>query len=129
MEAVIDPGVTGDGPGFQAEGLLYDCAGVPLKGIHPRNRHLTVGSPASGGEPVHLLLEAAADPAVLHGFAPTHLGDVRTAGDRLIYRFRPADLAVLDEAVWQLVLDVEVLSELLHELPMDRPGGTRSCAP
>ncbi|GAA3787193.1 glycoside hydrolase family 38 C-terminal domain-containing protein [Streptomyces coacervatus] len=121
VEAVIDPGFTGDGPGFQAEGLLYDAAGVPLKGIHPRNRHLTVGAPASGGEPVHLLLEAAANPAVLHGFEPTHLGDVRTAGDRPIYRFRSADLAVLDEAVWQLVLDVEVLSELMHELPMDRP--------
>ena len=121
VEAVIDPGFTGDGPGFQAEGLLYDAAGVPLKGIHPRNRHLSVGSPASGGEPVHLLLEAAANPAVLHGFEPTHLGDVLTAGDRPVYRFRSADLAVLDEAVWQLVLDVEVLSELMHELPMDRP--------
>ena len=121
VEAVIDPGFTGDGPGFQAEGLLHDAAGVPLKGIHPRNRHLTVGSPASGGEAVHLLLEAAANPAVLHGFEPTRLGDVLTAGDRPIYRFRSADLAVLDVAVWQLVLDVEVLSELMHELPMDRP--------
>ncbi|MCI3238468.1 alpha-mannosidase [Streptomyces spinosisporus] len=121
VEVVIDPGFTGDGPGFQAEGLLYDASGVPLKGIHPRNRHLTVGSPASGGEPVHLLLEAAANPAVLHGFAPTPLGDVLTAGDRTIYRFRSADLAVLDEEVWRLVLDVEVLSELMHELPMDRP--------
>ncbi|MFE7169235.1 alpha-mannosidase [Streptomyces sp. NPDC057616] len=121
VEAVIDPGFSGDGPGFQAEGLLHDASGVPLKGIHPRNRHLAVGSPASGGEPVHLLLEAAANPAVLHGFAPTRLGDVLTAGDRPIYRFRSADLAVLDEGVWQLVLDVEVLSELMHELPMDRP--------
>jgi alpha-mannosidase len=121
VEAVIDPGFSGDGPGFQAEGLLHDASGVPLKGIHPRNRHLTVGSPAGGGEPVHLLLEAAANPAVLHGFAPTQLGDVLTAGDRPVYRFRSADLAVLDERVWQLVLDVEVLSELMHELPMDRP--------
>ncbi|MFJ4784970.1 alpha-mannosidase [Streptomyces sp. NPDC088794] len=120
VEAVIDPGFTGDGPGFQAEGLLYDAAGVPLKGIHPRNRHLTLGAPASGGEPVHLLLEAAANPAVLHGFEPTHLGDVLTAGDAPIYRFRAADLAVLDEEVWQLGLDIEVLSELMHELPMDR---------
>ncbi|MFJ6081221.1 alpha-mannosidase [Streptomyces sp. NPDC092369] len=120
VEAVIDPGFTGDGPGFQAEGLLYDAAGVPLKGIHPRNRHLTLGAPAGGGEPVHLLLEAAANPAVLHGFEPTHLGDVLTAGDAPIYRFRAADLAVLDEEVWRLGLDIEVLSELMHELPMDR---------
>ena len=121
VEVVVDPGFTGDGPGFQAEGLLYDAAGVPLKGIHPRNRHLTVAAPARGGEPVHLLLEAAANPAVLRAFEPTPLGDVLTAGDRPVYRFRSAELAVLDEEVWRLVLDVEVLSELMHELPMDRP--------
>ncbi|MFD4568597.1 alpha-mannosidase [Streptomyces sp. NPDC058467] len=120
VEVVVDPGFTGDGPGFQAEGLLFDAAGVPLKGIHPRNRHLTVGAPARGGEAVHLLLEAAANPAVLHGFEPTSLGDVLTAGDGPVYRFAAADLAVLDEDVWQLVLDVEVLSELMHELPADR---------
>ncbi len=56
---MIDPGSTGDGPGFQAEGLLYDSAGVPLKGGHPRNRHLTVAVPAHGGEPVRPLCDAA----------------------------------------------------------------------
>ncbi|WP_339132217.1 glycoside hydrolase family 38 C-terminal domain-containing protein [Streptomyces sp. f51] len=121
VEVVIDPGFTGDGPGFQAEGLLYDTAGVPLKGIHPRNRHLTVGAPASGGEEIALLLEAAANPAVLHGFEPTRLGDVLTAGDGPIYRFASADLAVLDEDVWHLVLDIEVLSELMYELDPQRP--------
>ncbi|WP_328446804.1 glycosyl hydrolase-related protein [Streptomyces sp. NBC_00386] len=121
VEVVIDPGFTGDGPGFQAEGLLYDTAGVPLKGIHPRNRHLTVGAPARGGEAVRLLLEAAANPAVLHGFEPTPLGDVLTAGDGPIYRFAAADLAVLDEDVWHLVLDTEVLSELMYELDPQRP--------
>ncbi|MFE1953437.1 alpha-mannosidase [Streptomyces sp. NPDC059524] len=120
VEVVVDPGFSGDGPGFQAEGLLYDASGVPLKGIHPRNRHLTVAERAAGGEPVHLLLEAAANPAVLRDFEPTFLGDVRTAGDRPLYRFRSADLAVLDENVWHLVLDVEVLTELMHELDPDR---------
>ncbi|MFI0235313.1 alpha-mannosidase [Streptomyces sp. NPDC016845] len=120
VEVVVDPGFTGDGPGFQAEGLLYDAEGVPLKGIHPRNRHLTVAAPAAGGEPVHLLLEAAANPAVLRDYEPTRLGDVLTAGDRPIYRFRSADLAVLDEDVWHLVLDVEVLSELMRELDTGR---------
>ncbi|WP_405683498.1 alpha-mannosidase [Streptomyces sp. NBC_00057] len=121
VEVVVDPGFSGQGPGFQAEGMLYDSAGVPLKGIHPRNRHLPVASPAAGGEPISLLLEAAANPAVLeHGFAPTPLGDVTTAGDRPLYRFASADLAVLDEEVWHLVLDIEVLSELMRELPVDR---------
>ncbi|MER5361301.1 glycoside hydrolase family 38 C-terminal domain-containing protein [Streptomyces sp. NPDC002785] len=121
VEVVVDPGFSGQGPGFQVEGMLYDITGVPLKGVHPRNRHLTVASPAAGGEPVSLLLEAAANPAVLeHGFAPTPLGDVLTAGDRPLYRFASADLAVLDEEVWHLVLDIEVLSELMRELPVDR---------
>ncbi|WP_327154176.1 alpha-mannosidase [Streptomyces tubercidicus] len=119
VEAVINPGFSGDGPGFQAEGLLYDAEGVPLKGIHPRNRHLPVGAPVSGGEEVRLLLEAAANPAVLRDFRPTDLGDVRTAPHRPLYRFASADLAVLDETVWQLILDIEVLSELMHELPAD----------
>ena len=121
VEAVIDPGFSGDGPGFQAEGLVYDADGVPLKGIHPRNRHIPVGAPAGGGEEVRLLLEAAANPAVLRDFSPTDLGDPRTAPGQPLYRFAAADLAVLDETVWQLVLDIEVLSELMHELPVDRP--------
>ncbi|MFE0175787.1 alpha-mannosidase [Streptomyces sp. NPDC059002] len=121
VEVVVDPGFTGEGPGFQAEGLVYDAAGVPLKGIHPRNRHIPVASPARGGETVHLLLEAAANPAVLHDFVPTPLGDVLTAGNTPIYRFASADLAVLDEDVWQLILDIEVLSELMSELDADRP--------
>ncbi|MGS2591207.1 alpha-mannosidase [Streptomyces hebeiensis] len=120
VEAVIDPGFSGEGPGFQAEGLVHDAAGVPLKGIHPRNRHVPVAAPAAGGEAVHLLLEAAANPAVPQGGEPTPLGDVLTAGDRPLYRFRSADLAVLDEEVWHLVLDIEVLSELMRELPADR---------
>ncbi|MER5611716.1 glycoside hydrolase family 38 C-terminal domain-containing protein [Streptomyces sp. NPDC002215] len=121
VEVVVDPGFSGQGPGFQAEGMLYDTSGVPIKGIHPRNRHLTVASPAAGGEPVSLLLEAAANPAVLeHGFVPTQLGDVTTAGDRPLYRFASAELAVLDEEVWHLVLDIEVLSELMRELPVER---------
>ncbi|MEU6922651.1 glycoside hydrolase family 38 C-terminal domain-containing protein [Streptomyces sp. NPDC046631] len=121
VEVVVDPGFSGQGPGFQAEGMLYDATGVPLKGIHPRNRHLTLAAAAAGGEPVSLLLEAAANPAVLeHGFTPTPLGDLTTAGDRPLYRFAAADLAVLDEEVWHLVLDIEVLSELMRELPVER---------
>ncbi|MEU8781902.1 glycoside hydrolase family 38 C-terminal domain-containing protein [Streptomyces sp. NPDC048637] len=121
VEAVIDPGFSGDGPGFQAEGLVHDAEGVPLKGIHPRNRHVPVGAPVSGGEEVRLLLEAAANPAVLRDFRPTDLGDVQTAPGRPLYRFTSADLAVLDETVWQLILDIEVLSELMYELPADGP--------
>ncbi|MFF0726318.1 alpha-mannosidase [Streptomyces sp. NPDC004134] len=120
VEAVIDPGFGTEMPGFQAEGLVYDADGAPVKGVHPRNRHVPIASPAAGGEPVRLLLEAAANPAVLQDFTPTLLGELRTAGDAPLYTFRSADLAVLDENVWHLILDIEVLSELMHELPVDR---------
>jgi hypothetical protein len=93
---------------------------VPLKGIHPRDRHLSVASPAGGGEAVRPLLATAADPAVLRDFEPTRPGDVLTTGGGPLHRFRSAGLAVLDEEVWHLVLDVEVRSELTRELPMDR---------
>ena len=121
VEAVLDPGFTGEHPGFQAEGLVYDDHGVPIKGVHPRNRHVPVASPAEGGEPVRLLLEAAANPTVLRDFRPTRLGDVLTAGDEPLYRFGSADLAVLDEDVWQLTLDIDVLSELMHQLDAREP--------
>ena len=121
VEAVLDIGFSGEHPGFQAEGLVYDAQGVPLKGVHPRNRYVPVGSPVAGGEQVRLLLEAAANPAVLRDFRPTPLGDVLTAGDEPLYRFGSATLAVLDEDVWHLVLDVEVLSELMRELGLNDP--------
>ncbi|MGW8572404.1 alpha-mannosidase [Streptomyces niveus] len=120
VEVVVDPGFTGEGPGFQAEGMVYDAAGVPIKGVHPRNRHIPVASPATGGEEVRLLLEAAANPSMPGDFTPSALGDVTTAGDSPLYTFAAADIAVLDENVWHLVLDIEVLSELMAELPVDR---------
>lgn len=121
VEAVFDLGYGEDGPGFQAEALVYDEAGAPLKGLHPRNRWIPVGTPAAGCERVRLLAEAAANPAVLHGFRPTPLGDRLTAGDQPLYRLVRADLAVLEEEVWHLVLDVEVLAELMHELAVTDP--------
>ncbi|MCQ4043174.1 alpha-mannosidase [Streptantibioticus rubrisoli] len=121
VEALLDPGFTGVHPGFQAEGLVYDSEGVPIKGVHPRNRQVPVGSPVRGGEPLRLLLEAAANPQVLRDFRPTRLGDITTAGDEPLYRFGSAQLAVLDENVWHLVFDIEVLSELMHELAVDDP--------
>ncbi len=72
VEVVVDLGFTGEGPGFQAEGLLHDADGVPLKGIHPQNRWHRVSRSAAGGERVHLYLEAAGNPALMDdGFRPT----------------------------------------------------------
>ena len=40
-------------------------------------------------------------------------------GQRTAVRLARMDLAVFDETVWELVLDLEVLGELMHELPVD----------
>ena len=122
VEAVFDLGFVGDRPGFQAEALVYDRDGRPIKGVAPSNRYVPIANPSSGGEPVDLLIEAAANLDVLAGgFVPTPLGDKRTAGDQPLYRLAQADLAVLDEEVWHLRLDIDVLRELMLELSNDDP--------
>jgi alpha-mannosidase len=118
VEAVFDLGWVSDWPGGQAEGLVYDLDGHPIKGIAPRNQHI----PITREGPVGLLIEAAANPDILHdGFVPTPLGDLSTAGDDPLYRLARADLAVLDENVWHLHHDLEVLRELMLELAETDP--------
>jgi alpha-mannosidase len=121
VEALLDLGFEAKMPGFQCEGLVYLPDGSPVKGLHPRNQWLRIGSPVSGGEEVLLHIEAASNPVLLDfpAFAPTELGDKETAGDLPQYTLKQMDLAVFDETVWNLVLDLEVLGELMMELPAD----------
>ena len=122
VEALFDLGFAGDWPGFQAEALVYDALGSPLKGIHPGNRYVPVVSTAAGGEQVTFLVEAAANPDVLgQGFVPTDVGDRLTAGDNPLFQLRQADLAIRNDDVWQLQTDLQVLSELMHALSTDDP--------
>jgi alpha-mannosidase len=117
VEAVVDLGFVGGWPGGQAEGLVYDRTGRPIKGIAPQNHHVPVT-----GDEVTLLVEAAANPDILAGgFRPTPLGDKETAGKSPLYRLARADLAVLDEEVWHLTIDIEVLAELMAELDVHDP--------
>jgi alpha-mannosidase len=119
VEAVIDLGFGQDGPGFAAEGLAYQPDGTPVKGLHPRSRWLRIGDPVRGGEQVVFNVEAAANPKIEGPVTP--LGDPRTAGDEPLYRLEQAELAVFEEVVWELVLDLEVLGELMLELPVEDP--------
>ncbi|MEU9991778.1 glycoside hydrolase family 38 C-terminal domain-containing protein [Streptomyces sp. NPDC048045] len=121
VEAVLDLGFDENMPGFQCEGLVYRPDGTPVKGLNPRNQWVRIGAPVAGGEEVRLHIEAASNPVILdyHPFRPTHLGDKDTAGHEPQYTLTRMDLAVLDETVWQLVLDLEVLGELMAELPAD----------
>lgn len=116
-ELLVDLGWIGSGPGFQAEGLVYDPSGVVLKGLEPRNTWLPVS--ASPGEDFCLYVEAAANPDVSQGwsFRPTPLGDLATAPDEPLYTFRSADLAVRDDEVFALERDLWLLLDLVPQLP------------
>ncbi|MFF3941454.1 alpha-mannosidase [Streptomyces phaeofaciens] len=121
VEALLDLGFDENMPGFQCEGLVYRPDGSPVKGLNPRNQWVRVAAPAVGGEEVRLHIEAASNPVILdyHPFLPTPLGDRETAGSEPQYTLTRMDLAVFDETVWQLVLDLEVLGELMAELPVE----------
>ncbi|KAF3468841.1 glycoside hydrolase family 38 C-terminal domain-containing protein [Streptomyces sp. Tu 3180] len=123
VEAVLDLGFDENMPGFQCEGLVYRPDGTPVKGLNPRNQWVRIGAPAEGGEQVRLHIEAASNPVIFgpRPFVPTPLGDKDTAGGEPQYTLARMDLAVLDEDVWQLVIDLEVLGELMAELPVDSP--------
>ncbi|MFF5103793.1 alpha-mannosidase [Streptomyces sp. NPDC000134] len=120
VEALLDLGFDENMPGFQCEGLVYRPDGTPVKGLNPRNQWVRIGAPAAGGERVRLHIEAASNPVVFgpRPFLPTPLGDPETAGDEPQYTLARMDLAVFDETVWRLVLDLEVLGELMAELPV-----------
>ncbi|MGW3744165.1 alpha-mannosidase [Streptomyces sp. NPDC005146] len=123
VETVMDLGFVGDWPGNQAEALVHVPDGRPLKAVNPQNQYVPVANPAVGGEEIHYLVEAASNPDILANdfIGPTPLGDRRTAGDKPLYTFKRADLAVLDEDVWHLSLDLQVLRELMLELEAHDP--------
>lgn len=91
VEAVLDLGFTPRTPGFQCEGLVYRPDGTPVKGLHPRNSAVRVGSPVAGGETVRWHIEAASNPDIDGEvpFQPTVLGDRATAGDAPQYVLEP----------------------------------------
>jgi alpha-mannosidase len=122
VELVVDPGFQGDWPGNQAEGLVFTPDGVPVKGIHPRNMYVPIADVAAGGERVHFFMEAAANPDILkNDFVPTVYGEKSTAPADPVYTFATAELAVLESEVWALRFDIEVLYQLVKELPPAEP--------
>ncbi|MBP2476275.1 alpha-mannosidase [Crossiella equi] len=120
VELVFDLGFDPKLIGFQCEGLAYRADGSPVKGLNPRNTWLPVGDPVRGGEQVEFYLEAGANPVLLDyvPFQPTQQGDRLTSSDEPLYRVRRADLCVFDKQVWELVQDIEVLYQLMLELPL-----------
>ncbi|NYE18040.1 alpha-mannosidase [Microbacterium immunditiarum] len=122
VEAVIDLGFDTRMAGFQCEGLVHRPDGTAVKALNPDNQWVRIADAARGGESVELYIEAAANPVILdrdHRFAPTDEGDVHTSSPALIYTTRRIELAVFEREVWDLLLDLEVLLELVVELPVE----------
>jgi len=89
--ALIDLGGAGM-VGFTAEGLVWD-GDAPVQGLHLKHREFVVARPAEGGEPVDLLIEAAANPIPPWGSLrwPLLMPDVDGPA---IYRLGRAEIAV-----------------------------------
>jgi alpha-mannosidase len=121
VEAVIDLGFHPNAAGFQCEGLLVerdtDGRCKALQGIHPRRTNHVLDD--SSGD-VRLLLEAASNPAFPQ-FRPSPLGSLQTAGEAPIYRFRRAELVVVDPAAEALAYDLEVLDGVMRTIRLDDP--------
>ncbi|MHA6757145.1 alpha-mannosidase [Streptacidiphilus sp. PAMC 29251] len=126
----LDLGFGTTAPGFSAEGLVYRRDGTAVKALHPRSTHLPIGAPVRGGAQFVYYVEAAANPVVMHtgpgtlSFGPTPLGDRAAwlhdpdaSPSEPLYRLRRMDLAVFDATVFELIQDLDVLGQLMHELP------------
>ncbi|MCI3223761.1 glycoside hydrolase family 38 C-terminal domain-containing protein [Streptomyces sp. NP-1717] len=120
VEAVFDLGFDlTKGPGGQAEGLVHDAHGAPLQGLHPYSRSVLLAGSATGGDRVDLLIELAANPPIVASAGlHIHHGSPETAGTAHLYRLEQAELAVREDEVWHLIHDIEVLDELMRELPL-----------
>jgi alpha-mannosidase len=127
VEAVIDLGFHPDAAGFQCEGLIVDVdsggAGDfrPLQGIHPRRTNYRIQSTPG---PVVLHLEAASNPMFPLNTASPY-GSLDTAGERPLYKFRRAELVVVDPEAEALAYDIEVLDGLMRSLHLDDPRRPR----
>ena len=120
VEARIDLGF-GLAPGFQAEGLVWGPNG-PLRALNPLNHAIPLMIAANGGEEFEFLVEAAANPMVMTPLYPTSpLGDPQTLTTAPLYHLKRAELSVFHPEVAALVYDLDVLGDLIQELPLDAP--------
>ncbi|MFN3256644.1 MAG: glycoside hydrolase family 38 C-terminal domain-containing protein [Ilumatobacter sp.] len=132
IEVVIDLGFTRSPAGFQAEGLVVDRERmaadgtvVALQGIHPRRTGFVIHPDriASDGTAT-VLVEAASNPTFPQ-FSPSPDGLLDTAVDRALYRFRTADLVLVDLAMESLSHDLDVLDGHMRTLPPSEPRRAR----
>ncbi len=122
VDAIIDLGFTGDGPGFQAEGLVWrvgpDGEWLPWRGLHPQNHTFRISDSAVAGDAVELLVEAASNPS-FHG--PNPNSDIVTAGSTPIYRLGRCAIALHNADLDALNHDYRTVWGWLRQLPANEP--------
>lgn len=117
LVACVDLGFSGRGDGFQVEGMAWSD-GHRVQAVQPDRRMVPLGCRAAG-EIVDVWIEAAATPIIAghsFGYAPTPLGDPRTAGEAPLYVLKRADLAVHHRAVEELDVIVHSMIDLVIDL-------------
>ena len=120
VEARIDLGF-GLAPGFQAEGLVWGPDG-PLRALNPLNHAIPLLITANGGEQFEFLVEAAANPMVISTmYPPSPNGDPNTLTTAPLYSLKRAELSVFNAEVAALVYDLDVLGDVIKELPLNAP--------
>ena len=118
VAALIDLGGA-DMVGFTAEGLVWD-GNQPRQGLHLKHREYVVAQPATGGESIDLLIEAAANPIPPWGTSPWPLLMPDVDGPP-IYGLGRAELAIVRRDVEALYFDMLVLTEVLLVVPAEAP--------
>lgn len=125
VEASLDLGFHGEGPGFEAEALVYAAAppheGRPVKGLHPLNHWIPVARAARGGESLRWLVEATSNPDIQNLGRGSAEGDRLTSSPAPAYRLGHADLVLVDDETRALATDLTVLRGVVVELGRDDP--------
>lgn len=125
LELMVDLGWHPDLVGMHIEGLVYRPDGSAIKAVHPRNNWVPLvrggqidDAIASDGS-FTLYLEAASNPIILGvpSFAKTELGAAATGKRDQSYIFRSVDVCVYDRQLQALWADLDVVSQLVTELP------------
>ncbi len=110
--------------GFGAESLVWRD-GRPVQGLSPNHREYVIDGDASGGDPIELFVESAANPSSPFGANPWPLLLPEPDGAPQ-FTLQHVDLHMRDQAFERFWHDFRVLVELL-ELPDGEPHFARLC--
>ncbi|WP_174255896.1 alpha-mannosidase [Phytoactinopolyspora mesophila] len=127
VELSLDLGFNSAKPGFQCEGLVRTPSGQAVKGLEPRNHHVPIE--AAPGDAFTFLVEGASNPDLsggndfkgAHAYAPTSLGDPKSAPDTPLYRLGRFEIRLIDSVVERLLREMTVLHGLALELGENEP--------